>query len=129
MGNPQPNEETNWHLTIATDAPFAFVGDLVVLHIGYTNIGIPSTTVSISPTNRLEFDPDIQMPCAGCRELTLRALAPGAVTIDAWTHGEVYYPPCGCPHFILIDADKPVDMIVKVPAARVLLPAIWRSEQ
>jgi hypothetical protein len=120
--------EANWHLTIGTDAPFVFVGDLVALHIRYVNIAIPLTTVTVSPTDRLAFEPAIQMPCAGCRELTLRALAPGAVRIDARTYGEVYYPPCGCPHFILIAADKPVDVIVKIPASRLFIPAIQVSD-
>ncbi len=71
------------------------VGDVFSLTIEYVNIGVPYTGITLSPTNTVQFDPPLTMPCkynqhpTDCRTIGLRAVAPGTIEIDAGATGEV----------------------------------------
>ena len=72
-----------------------YVGELFLIMIQYVNIGVPSTTITLSPNNLAHFDPPMMMPCksnehiTGCRAITLRATAGGLLKISASATGEV----------------------------------------
>lgn len=71
------------------------VGELFLIMVQYVNIGLPYTSITMSPNNLAQFDPPMTMPCkynehpTGCRAITLRATAAGMLEISASATGEV----------------------------------------
>ncbi|ABX05353.1 hypothetical protein Haur_2715 [Herpetosiphon aurantiacus DSM 785] len=71
------------------------VGQLFTITIQYVNIGLPYTTITMSPNNLAQFDPPMTMPCkynehpTGCQSITLRATTGGMLEIFASATGEV----------------------------------------
>ncbi|NTV64508.1 MAG: hypothetical protein HGA65_13355 [Oscillochloris sp.] len=90
------------HLELSVTPVTARVGDQITLHVAYVNLGLPYTTVIWDPPGVAAFDPPRTMPCkysedtSGCTVITLRAQAPGRLTIHAGATGEIWDDTCAC---------------------------------
>lgn len=118
------------HLTLSIEPAVAPLNTLVTLQIAYHGVGLYDTTVRISPENALVFDPARSMPCrynedaSACTRLTLRARAPGVVTISASAYGEIYDLECQCWRFTRVGDDGPVQ--VTITGTQVFIPLLQR---
>lgn len=94
------------------------VGEPVTLNIAYHNIGLVYTQILMDPPGVVTFDPPLSMPCKydshpnGCKSITMRATAPGTVTITASATGEIYDPACTCFYFSGASSTAPVRILV-----------------
>jgi len=116
------------HLALDIAPVSAPVGSLVTLHIIYYGIGLYETSITVTPTDAISFDPPRSMPCrynqdpANCTQLTFRARAPGVVTIHASAYGEIYDTDCSCWRFTGAGDDAPA--VLTITGSRVFLPFV-----
>lgn len=125
---PSTTPPPSLHLSV--DRGGLAVGELLTLTVTYTNLGLQHTTITISPTGVLAFDPPVTMPCkydqhpSQCTSFTLRAAQAGAATIRASATGEIYDDACSCWRFSGAADDRPA--IVVVGGFRRYLPLVVR---
>jgi hypothetical protein len=118
------------HLTLSIEPAVAAENTLVTLRIAYTGVGLYDTTVIISPTSALVFDPPRTMPCrynqdaTACTQMTLRARELGIATLRASAYGEIHDPNCGCWVFSGVSDDGPAQVTIVEP--RAWLPILRR---
>ncbi len=116
---PQTAAAETPHLELVVEPASVPVGERVTLQIGYVGVGLVHTTITISPTGSLVFDPPLEMPCRydehpnGCTSITLRARQVGTVTINATASGEIYNPGCTCFHFTLVTSSNPAQFSIR----------------
>lgn len=117
-------------LHLSVDRGGVAAGELLTLTVAYTNLGLQHTTLTISPTGVLAFDPPVAMPCiydqhpTQCTSFTLRAAQAGAATIRASATGEIFDEGCKCWVFSGAADDGPA--IVVVEGKRRFLPLVLR---
>lgn len=113
---PATSTQPSLHLTV--DQGGVAVGDLLTLTVAYTNLGLLYTTIAISPTDVLDFEPPVAMPCkydqnpTQCTSFTLRAKQAGVATIRAIATGEIYDAACMCWRFSSAADDGPAIGVV-----------------
>ncbi len=116
------------HLELSVTSATARVGDRITLHITYVNLGLPYTTVRWDPLGLVAFDPPRTMPCtyredtSGCTAITLRAQAPGMLTIHAGATGEIWDDTCACGYMSGGSDDGPAT--VRIEGAQLFLPLV-----
>lgn len=116
------------HLALSAAPAAVAVGDLVTVRITYINLGMPYTSLTWDPPALAAFDPPRTMPCkyhedaSGCREITLRAVAPGTLSIHAGASGEIFDDACSCWRWSSASDNGPA--VVTIQGARIFLPAL-----
>lgn len=116
----------NPYLELALDSPIVTTDTLITLYVSYHNLGLPYTSIVITPPNLVEFEPFLSMPCNGCTAITLRALAPGVVTFRANATGEVYDETCNCWYWGSAADNGPATLIISDTIWDTFLPWIQR---
>ena len=102
VGTPAQSPDDNAYLELSVDPGQSRAGSLITLHISYHNIGLPYTTINVNPSNLVDFDPPITMPCKydqhpnGCQAIIFRTLSPGKVEFTASATGELWSEECQC---------------------------------
>jgi hypothetical protein len=125
-------EVASAYLQLSVDAAVVSATRLTTLHISYHNIGLPYTTITLSPSALITFDPPLAMPCKydqhpnGCTAITLRALVSGVVTITASATGEVYDEDCMCWYWGGGSAIGPAQVVIGDSPWHMMLPMIRR---
>lgn len=118
------------HLALSVTPVLVPVDGLVTLQIAYHGVGLPQTTITISPPAALEFDPPRAMPCrydqdaSRCTTFTLRARTPGSVTIRASASGEIFDQQCQCWRFTVVGDNGPAQ--VTIGGGQLFIPLIER---
>ena len=101
-GELSQSPDNTAYLELSVNPMKSPAGSLITLHISYHNLGMPHTTINVKPSNLVEFEPPISMPCKfdqhlnGCRAITFRTLEPGEVEFTAFANGEVWDEDCQC---------------------------------
>lgn len=127
-----PLATPSYYLELSVEPPIVIPGELITLHIVYHNIGLPYTRISINPSNIVDYEPPLAMPCKydqhpnGCTAITLRTLATGRVIFSAWANGEVFDPDCQC--WIFHDAydNGPAAAVIVKEISYLFLPVLLR---
>lgn len=120
------------YLQLSVDPAVVTATSLTTLHISYHNIGLPYTTITLSPSALITFDPLLAMPCKydqhpnGCTAITLRALVSGVVTITASATGEVYDEDCMCWYWGGGSSIDPAQIVIGDSPWHTMLPMIRR---
>lgn len=103
-------------------------GELFTLTIAYHDIGLVYTTITTNPPNMVVFDPPLSMPCKydshpnGCTSITMRAVAKGAVSIDASATGEIFDSSCQCFRMSGASDNGPASVVIKDSSWLMYLP-------
>ncbi len=122
----------NPYLELSLDSPIVTTDTLITLYVRYHNLGLPYTSIVITPPNLVEFEPFLSMPCEygqhpnGCTAITLRTLAPGVVTFRANATGEAYDETCNCWYWTNVEDNGPAILIIGDTIWETFLPWIQR---
>ena len=122
----------NAYLELSLDSAIVTAGTPITLYIEYHNIGVPHTTINVTPTGLVAFEPPLSMPCKydqhpnGCTAIGFRALASGVVTFTARATGEVYDEACYCWYWSIADTIEPARLIIADTIWRAWLPLVER---
>jgi hypothetical protein len=78
------------------DTSAVMTSEVFTVHVAYANVGMPHTTLNITPTELVAFEAGDDELCAfpqhnNCQYYVLRAVNPGTATLDGWTMGEAYH--------------------------------------
>ena len=128
--NALANMTANAYLELSLDSPIVTAGTPITLYIDYHNIGVPHTTIHVTPTGLVAFEPPLSMPCKydqhsnGCTAIGFRALASGVVTFTAGATGEVYDENCHCWYWGIANTIEPARLIIAGTIWRAFLPLV-----
>jgi hypothetical protein len=108
------------------------VGAAFTLVISYHNLGLPYTTINVTPTQRAVSDPPLLSPCkydqhpSRCEVIGFRARHPGVVTITASATGEAYSEECSCWYWTGAGDIGPA--VVTITGSSFYMPLLMRSQ-
>ena len=120
------------YLQLSVEPSIVTSGALITLDIAYHNIGVPYTSIQITPSSVVTFEPPLSMPCKydqhpnGCTAITFRTLTTGVVTLTASATGEVYDETCHCWYWSIAYDNAPAIAVIANRIWPVFLPVIQR---
>jgi endo-1,4-beta-xylanase len=131
-GDRQTTPLPNSYLVLSADPQTVAVGAAFTLVISYHNLGLPYTTINVTPTQRAVSDPPLLSPCkydqhpTGCKSVGLRARHSGVVTITASATGEAYSEECSCWYWTGAGDIGPA--VVTITGSSFYMPLLMRSQ-